>query len=95
MRTSLRLGVLVLVLTIPGIAAPYGYTSESNSKIDFGAAERDGTEVVRPAPPCRRWLTPSADGLPAWPRSRPPSTNVALAERRSAVRAADRPLSAT
>jgi methyl-accepting chemotaxis protein len=49
MRTSLRLGVLVLVLTIPGIAATYGYTGEANSKIDFSAAERDGTEVVRPA----------------------------------------------
>jgi len=49
MRTSLRLGVLVLVLMIPGIAATYGYTSEVNSKIDFSAAERDGTDVVRPA----------------------------------------------
>jgi len=49
MRTSVRLGVLVLVLMIPGIVATYGYTSESNSKIDFSAAERDGTDVVRPA----------------------------------------------
>jgi methyl-accepting chemotaxis protein len=49
MRTSLRLGVLVLVLMIPGIAATYGYTSEANSKINFSAAERNGAVVVRPA----------------------------------------------
>jgi methyl-accepting chemotaxis protein len=49
MRTGLRLGVLVLVLMIPGIAATYAYTGESNSKIDFSTAERDGTKVVRPA----------------------------------------------
>src|SRR3954471_2349453 len=49
MRASPRLGVLVLVLMIPGIVATYGYTGESNSKIDFSAAERDGTDVVRPA----------------------------------------------
>jgi methyl-accepting chemotaxis protein len=49
MRTSLRLGVLVLVLMIPGIVATYGYTTESNSKINFSAAERNGTVVVRPA----------------------------------------------
>jgi methyl-accepting chemotaxis protein len=49
MRTSLRLGVLVLVLMIPGIVATYSYTSESDAKIAFSAAERDGTLVVRPA----------------------------------------------
>jgi methyl-accepting chemotaxis protein len=49
MRTSLRLGVLVLVLMIPGIMATYSYTSESDTKIAFSAAERDGTLVVRPA----------------------------------------------
>ena len=49
MRTSVRLGVLVLVLMIPGIAATYSYTSEVNSKIAFSALERDGTRVVRPA----------------------------------------------
>jgi methyl-accepting chemotaxis protein len=49
MRTSLRLGVLVLVLMIPGFAATYAYTGEANNKIGFSALERDGTEVVRPA----------------------------------------------
>jgi methyl-accepting chemotaxis protein len=49
MRTSLRLGALVLVLMVPGIGATYAYTGEANSKIAFSALERDGTEVVRPA----------------------------------------------
>jgi methyl-accepting chemotaxis protein len=48
MRTSLRLGALVLVLMVPGVAATYAYTSEANSKIAFSALERDGTDVVRP-----------------------------------------------
>jgi methyl-accepting chemotaxis protein len=49
MRTSLRLGALVLVLMVPGIAATYAYISEVNSKIAFSALERNGTDVVRPA----------------------------------------------
>jgi methyl-accepting chemotaxis protein len=49
MRASLRLGVLVLLLIIPGIVATYGYLGETNSKIAFSAAERDGADVVRPA----------------------------------------------
>jgi methyl-accepting chemotaxis protein len=49
MRTSLRLGTLVLVLMVPGVVATYAYTSEVNSKIAFSALERDGTDVVRPA----------------------------------------------
>jgi methyl-accepting chemotaxis protein len=49
MRTSLRLGALVLVLMVPGVAATYAYTNEANSKIAFSALERDGTDVVRPA----------------------------------------------
>jgi methyl-accepting chemotaxis protein len=49
MRTSVRLGVLVLVLMIPGIVATYSYTSEVDTKIAFSALERDGTLVVRPA----------------------------------------------
>jgi methyl-accepting chemotaxis protein len=49
MRTSLRLGVLVLVLMVPGFAATYAYTSEADGKIGFSALERDGTRVVEPA----------------------------------------------
>ncbi len=49
MRTSVRLGVLVLVLMVPGIGATWAYTSEVNSKIAFSAAEEEGTGVVRPA----------------------------------------------
>jgi methyl-accepting chemotaxis protein len=49
MRTSMRLGVLVLVLMVPGIAATYAYTTEANSKIEFSSLERDGTDVVQPA----------------------------------------------
>jgi methyl-accepting chemotaxis protein len=49
MRTSIRLGVLVLVLMVPGIGATWAYTSEVNSKIAFSAAEDEGTGVVRPA----------------------------------------------
>ncbi|GAA2561475.1 methyl-accepting chemotaxis protein [Winogradskya consettensis] len=49
MRTSLRLGTLVLVLMIPGGAATYGYVHEMHTKISFSASERDGLEVVRPA----------------------------------------------
>jgi methyl-accepting chemotaxis protein len=49
MRTSVRLGVLVLVLMIPGIAATYSYTSEVGAKVAFSALERDGTRVVQPA----------------------------------------------
>jgi methyl-accepting chemotaxis protein len=49
MRTSLRLGVLVLVLVIPGFAATYAYTSAANDKIGFSTLERDGTDVVQHA----------------------------------------------
>ena len=49
MRTSVRLGALVLMLLIPGIGATCAYTSEVNAKIAFSTLERDGTEVVRPA----------------------------------------------
>ncbi|AGZ39988.1 methyl-accepting chemotaxis protein [Actinoplanes friuliensis] len=49
MRTSMRLGVLILVLMIPGIVATCGYVLQARSKIAFSAAERDGLEVVRPA----------------------------------------------
>ena len=49
LRTSLRLGALVLVLMIPGIVATYGYAREARQKIAFSAAERVGLEVVRPA----------------------------------------------
>jgi methyl-accepting chemotaxis protein len=48
MRTSLRLGTLVLVLMVPGIVATYAYTAEANQKIAFSALERVGTDVVRP-----------------------------------------------
>ncbi len=48
-RTSIRLGVLVLVLMVPGIGATWAYTSEVNSQIAFSAAENEGTGVVRPA----------------------------------------------
>ncbi len=49
MRTSLRLGVLVLVLMIPGIFATSGYVREAGARIAFSTAERAGLEVVRPA----------------------------------------------
>jgi methyl-accepting chemotaxis protein len=49
MRTSLRLGVLVLVLMVPGFAATYAYTGAANDKIGFSALERNGTDVVEPA----------------------------------------------
>ena len=49
MRTSLRLGTLVLVLMVPGIVATWAYTGEANSKIGFSALELDGTDIVRPA----------------------------------------------
>ncbi len=49
MRTSMRLGVLVLVLMIPGIIATSGYVREAHNRIAFSTAEREGLEVVRPA----------------------------------------------
>ena len=49
MRTSMRLGVLVLVLMIPGIIATTGYVREARARIAFSSAERAGLEVVRPA----------------------------------------------
>ncbi|AGL15228.1 methyl-accepting chemotaxis protein [Actinoplanes sp. N902-109] len=49
MRTSLRLGTLVLVLMVPGAVATTGYVREMHTKISFSASERDGLEVVRPA----------------------------------------------
>jgi len=49
MRTSVRLGALVLVLMIPGIFATAGYVREVRTRIAFSAAEREGLEVVRPA----------------------------------------------
>ncbi|MEV6493214.1 hypothetical protein AB0M20_32020 [Actinoplanes sp. NPDC051633] len=49
MRTSLRLGALVLVLTVPGIVATWAYTAEVNATIAFSAAEEEGTDVVEPA----------------------------------------------
>jgi methyl-accepting chemotaxis protein len=49
MKTSVRLGTLVLVLMVPGVAATYGYVQEVRTKIAFSAAERDGVDVVRPA----------------------------------------------
>src|SRR3954470_18913336 len=49
MRTSLRLGALVLVLMVPGIVATYAYIAEVDSKIAFSALEREGTDIVRPA----------------------------------------------
>ncbi|MEV6632155.1 methyl-accepting chemotaxis protein [Actinoplanes sp. NPDC051470] len=49
MRTSMRLGVLVLVLMVPGIVATWAYTSEVNAKIQFSAMEAEGTDVVETA----------------------------------------------
>ncbi|MFL6267114.1 MAG: hypothetical protein ACJ75C_13815, partial [Actinomycetes bacterium] len=49
MRTSLRLGALVLALAVPGIVTTWAYTAEVNATIAFSAAERDGTDVVEPA----------------------------------------------
>ena len=49
MRSSVRLGVLSLVLVVPGIVATWAYTAEVNAKIAFSAAEEEGTAVVEPA----------------------------------------------
>jgi methyl-accepting chemotaxis protein len=49
MRTSLRLGALVMVLMIPGIFATSGYVLQARSRIAFSTAERQGLAVVRPA----------------------------------------------
>jgi methyl-accepting chemotaxis protein len=48
MRTSMRLGVLVLVLMVPGIFATSGYVLQARDRIAFSSAERDGLAVVRP-----------------------------------------------
>ncbi|MFG1608518.1 methyl-accepting chemotaxis protein [Actinoplanes sp. NPDC049265] len=49
MRTSLRLGALVLVLMVPGAVATWAYTGEVNSKIEFSTMEEQGTDVVEAA----------------------------------------------
>ncbi|GLY97739.1 methyl-accepting chemotaxis protein [Actinoplanes sp. NBRC 103695] len=49
MRTSLRLGALVLVLMVPGAVATWAYTAEVNAKIQFSASEAEGTDVVEEA----------------------------------------------
>ena len=49
MRTSTRLGVLILVLMIPGVVATSAYVREAQARIAFSTAERHGLEVVRPA----------------------------------------------
>jgi methyl-accepting chemotaxis protein len=49
LRTSARLGVLVLVLLIPGIGATYFYIGQINGQVDFASSELSGTVVVRQA----------------------------------------------
>ena len=49
MRTSLRLGTLVMVLMVPGIVATWGYLAEERSKIAFSAREADGADLLEPA----------------------------------------------
>lgn len=49
LRTSARLGVLILVLLVPGIGATYSYIGQINGQVDFAASELSGTVVVRQA----------------------------------------------
>jgi methyl-accepting chemotaxis protein len=49
LRIGARLGVLILVLLVPGIGATYAYIGLINSQVDFAASELDGTVVVREA----------------------------------------------
>jgi methyl-accepting chemotaxis protein len=49
LRTSARLGVLILVLLVPGIGATYSYIGQINGQVDFAVSELSGTVVVREA----------------------------------------------
>ncbi|GGK88571.1 methyl-accepting chemotaxis protein [Mangrovihabitans endophyticus] len=49
MRSSLRLGVVVAVLVIPGLVATYAYSSSINADVSFSEAEKHGVEVMQPA----------------------------------------------
>ncbi|GAB3851739.1 hypothetical protein ACFPIJ_53435 [Dactylosporangium cerinum] len=60
-RTSTRLGVLCVVLLIPGLGATWAYTGSIDGQINFTGAEVDGTEVVHP-----RWTS-----WRRWPLLRP------------------------
>ena len=48
LRTGMRLLVLVVVLLVPGAVATAMYTVVRGSQVSFSAAERDGTDAVRP-----------------------------------------------
>jgi len=49
LRTSSRLGVLVLALLVPGVVATVSYTGVIGGQIDFATSELSGTVVVRQA----------------------------------------------
>jgi methyl-accepting chemotaxis protein len=49
LRIGARLGVLILVLLVPGIGATYAYVGLINGQVDFASSELDGTVVVREA----------------------------------------------
>ncbi|HEU4347119.1 MAG TPA: hypothetical protein VFR35_04955, partial [Actinoplanes sp.] len=49
MRTSLRLGVLVLVLMVPGVVAAQAYLAEAGAKIAASSLEVEGAAVLEPA----------------------------------------------
>jgi methyl-accepting chemotaxis protein len=49
LRIGARLGVLILVLLVPGAGATYAYIGLINAQVDFTTSELDGTEVVREA----------------------------------------------
>jgi methyl-accepting chemotaxis protein len=49
LRIGARLGVLILVLLVPGAGATYAYVGLINGQVDFAQSELDGTVVVREA----------------------------------------------
>jgi len=49
MRTSARLGALILLLMVPSIGATYAYIGQINGQVDFARSELSGTVVVRQA----------------------------------------------
>jgi hypothetical protein len=49
MRTSVRLGVLILLLMVPSVGATYAYIGQINGQVDFAQSELSGTVVVRQA----------------------------------------------
>ncbi len=49
LRMSARLGVIMVILLVPGIVAAWSFTGVISSQIAFAARERAGVEVLAPA----------------------------------------------